>query len=696
MDRTYRFRTSLVVALILVVAAVFTIRLFGLQLTEDETDTYSSADTVTYTVNVSAARGEILDRHGTVLVRNRATYNVIINSFPLYNSEDPNGSLLALAETCRKNNIEYQDSLPLSMTSPYTYTLDQLSSGQTYTYKRFLLNRGWDADMTAENLYKKLRQVYRISDEYTDYEARLIMGLRYGLDLPTYAYTDTYTLSEDVSADQLAILKELAIPGMEVTTTTVREYNTSFAAQLLGYVRAMDPDQYENIYKDKGYAMDAKVGQEGLEAAFEEYLHGTDGVKVVTVAADGTVLDEYWEVEPQSGANVVTTIDIGLQEVAEKSLATHIQALAEEKKAAGNMDGYDANAGAAVVMDVRNGEVLTVANYPTYDITDYDYSALLQEEPSPLTNRAMDYAFPPGSTFKPLTAIAAMRAGIPDTTTVDGTGYYTFSDGTTLNCWIWTQSHITHGTLDMRGALAQSCNIYFYTVGMMAAQIGDIQLLINTAESFGIGQDPGSEVPMATFGRMASPEVKKEVYADVVSDADETRWYEADTATASIGQSLTQVTPLQLCRYVTALANKGTLYKATFLRRAVSSDFQYPVKENDYTPVATDLLTQNEWQVIYDGMRLCVTEGTGKKLASYPIAVCAKTGTASHGTGGSDHGAFVCWAPADNPEIAIAIYVEHGASGSNFAGVAEDILDYYFNFQDQVQEIELENEMTED
>ena len=156
------------------------------------------------------------------------------------------------------------------------------------------------------------------------------------------------------------------------------------------------------------------------------------------------------------------------------------------------------------------------------------------------------------------------------------------------------------------------------------------------------------------------------------------------------------MTPLQMCRYVSALANKGTLYKATFLRRAVSSDFQTLVKENDYTPTATGLLSESEWQVIYEGMRLCVTEGTGKGLVDYPIEVCAKTGTAQQGTGGSDNGAFVCFAPADDPEIAIAIYVEHGASGSNFAEVAADIMDYYFNFQYQVQEVELEDEMTED
>lgn len=685
MDRTYRFRTGLVMFLIFLVAAVYTIRLFGLQLTEDEENTYSSADTITYSQRVSAARGELLDRHGTVLVRNRATYNVIINNFALYNSDDPNGNLLALAETCLANGIEYEDSLPISMSTPYTY----IEGAQNYTFKSYLLGRDWDADMTAENLYKKLRKTYRISDEYTDFQARLIMGLRYELDLPTYANAETYTMAEDVSADQLAILKELAVPGMEVTTTTVREYNTGFASQLLGRVAAMSGSQYEDTYEALGYAMDAKVGQEGLEAAFEEYLHGTDGVKVVTVAADGTVLDEYWETEPQSGANVITTIDIGLQEVAEKALAERIQQVAADN-ADGQKDGYDADAGAAVVMDVRNGEVLAVANYPTYDIRDYDYSALLEEDPSPLANRAMDYAFPPGSTFKMITSLAIMRAGISPSATVDGTGYYTFEDGTTLGCWIAKQGG-AHGVLDMRGAIAQSCNIYFYTMGMQAG----IDRIDEAATSFGIGQDSGSEVP-DNSGKLASPELKREVYGPAEGDYDEGGWYSADTATAAIGQSLTQVTPLQLCRYVTAVANKGTLYRATFLRRAVSSDFQTLVQESDHTPVGTDLMTEDEWRVLYEGMRLCVTDGTGQGLADYPIEVCAKTGTAQHGTGGSDHGAFVCYAPADDPEIAIAIYVEHGASGSNFAEVAEDIMDYYFNSKDLVQEVELEDEMTED
>lgn len=694
MDRTYRFRISLVMVILSLVACVYIIRLFGLQLTEDEEAAYNAATTTTYTQTVSAARGEILDRHGTVLVRNRATYNVIINSFVLYNSGQTNSYLLSLAELCRKNGIEYKDTLPLSQTAPYTYILDELSNSAQYNYQQFLLRREWDSDMTAENLLKKLKSVYRIPEEYTDEQTRMVVGLRYELDLPTWAYTDVYTLAEDVTAEELAIIKELAVPGLDVTTTTVREYNTTFAAQLLGHVRAMDSAQYEETYKDLGYAMDAKVGQEGLELAFEEYLHGTDGVKVVTVAADGTVLDEYWKTEPQSGSNVVTTIDIGLQEQAEKALAERIQEVAEENKDTRKKDGADANAGAVVVMDVRNGEVLAAANYPTYDPHDYfdKYAEYSKLEVSPLRNRALDNAYPPGSTFKPITAIAALRYGISPNLTTDDTGQYTkYEDqGYVGNCWIYTANGYGHGTLDMRGALAQSCNIFFYTVG---DQMG-VNNIIPTAESFGVGKDPGSEIP-CEHGQMASKETKAKAFADSPYKNDR-NWYVADDLTAAIGQSVTAMTPLQMCRYTAALANRGTLYKATFLRRAVSSDFQSLVKANDYVPEGTDLLSSSEFQVIYDGMRLCVTEGTGMKLNNYEYAVCAKTGTAQQGTGGSDHGAFICWAPADDPQIAIAIYVEHGASGSNFTEVAQDIMDYYFHSQNLSQEMEIENQMTED
>lgn len=684
MDRNDRYRNGILTFIIIFVAFVYMVRLFTMQLSKDESASYDASNTTTYTQYVPAARGMILDRHGNILVGNRATYSVTLQGFVLYNSDDPNGYLLSLAKTCLKHGIEYEESLPLSKTEPYSYV--ETSDNDMYYYKRFLLGRQWDADMTAENLYKRLRDVYNL-EEYTDEEARLIMGLRYELDLPTYANADAYTVVEDIDAEQLAILKELGIPGMDVVTSTVREYNTKYAAQLLGHVGAMDAEEYEGTYKALGYSMDATVGKDGFEYAFEEYLHGVDGQKVITVTSDGTVVDEYWAVEPQTGANVVVSLDIGLQELAERSLANAIENLAASKTE--DQDGYDVDAGSVVVMNVNTGEVLAAANYPTYDPADYNanYKKMAEAEVTPLANRCLNYAYPPGSTFKPLSAITALRHGYSDSYEVEDTGYYDKYDDYKPRCWIYSQSKTTHGVLDMRGAIANSCNMYFYTVG---DAIG-IDALVEVAESFGVGQYTGSEVP-DNKGTMATKELKKETYT-----GQEGGWYGADNLTAYIGQSLTTMTPLQMCRYCAAMANGGTLYNATFLRRAVTSDFQSQVASNSFTPVATGLLSDYEYTVIKEGMRMTSTEGTAKSVfADYEIEVCSKTGTASHGSGGSDNGAFICWAPMENPEIAISIYVEHGASGSNFATVARDIMDYYFGTQDMAQEISLENEFLED
>lgn len=695
MDRSYRFRSTVVIGIILFVVFAYVIRLFSLQLTVTEENAYGSANTTSYIEYVTGSRGQILDRHGTVLVENRATYSVTLQNFVLYNSDDPNGYLLSLAQACLKNGIEYKDSLPLTYTTPFTYNKEEKSSQDQYYFRKLMLGRGWDSDMSADNLVKLMKEVYKIDESYTDEEARLIMGLRYELDLVTYAMAPTLTVVPDISADQLAILKELSIPGMDVVTSSVRVYNTQFAAQLLGFVGLMDADEYEDTYEALGYNMNAVVGKEGAELAFEEYLHGTVGEKVVTVTSDGTVVDEYWETEPESGSNVIMTIDIGLQEAAETSLAYYIPFLASSKVE--GQGGWDASSGSCVVMDVNTGEVLASANYPTYDPSDRadHYEELLETEGDPLANRALTHALAPGSTFKMITSLAAMRVGIDPEATVDGNGIYMKyaapeDGGYAPRCWYYTASGdtLTHGDVDMRRALSVSCNIYFYTIGEQLAYVAGIEHLVNTAHSFGVGQPTGSEIYEVT-GRMASPEVKAELY-DEYDD-----WYAADTLMASIGQSDTTITPLQLCRYTAALANKGTLYNATFLRRAVSSDFQTLVKAQDPVAAGTDLLSIGEWTVIRDGMYLAgndEAEGTGSKyFLDAPYDVCAKTGTAQHGNSGSDNAAYVCWYPAEDPEIAIAIYVEHGSSGGYWGQVARDVIDYYRESQNLVQEINIEN-----
>lgn len=231
--------------------------------------------------------------------------------------------------------------------------------------------------------------------------------------------------------------------------------------------------------------------------------------------------------------------------------------------------------------------------------------------------------------------------------------------------------------------MANSCNVYFYTVGDML----DIDEIDAVGEQFGFGVSTGSEIP-DNKGILASKANKAALYDNERDQG----WYKADTLMAAIGQSITTATPIQLCRYVAALSTGGTLYNATFLRRAVSSDFQTLVEANKFAPAATNLMSDAEYTVIKEGMVECATDGTAATYFSdFGYSVACKTGTAQHGNGGSDNASFVCWAPADNPEIAVAVYVEHGDTGGFFSNVAKDILTYYFESQDQAQEIEPEN-----
>ena len=239
-----------------------------------------------------------------------------------------------------------------------------------------------------------------------------MISLRYELDLRRYIGTlDTYVLMTDVDALSLAAITELNIPGLNVETSSVRQYNTTLAAHILGTIGKMDGTDWE-IYESKGYAMDAYIGKDGLEQAFEEELHGSDGTRVTTITADGNILEEHYAVDPVAGNNIETTIDLGLQKVAEESLAAKILSLRENGVGVSG-NGKDAEGGAVVVMKVKTGEVLACASYPTYDLSTYNtnYNELAADPYKPFNNRALGLPYPPGSTYKMVTTIAAIDSG---------------------------------------------------------------------------------------------------------------------------------------------------------------------------------------------------------------------------------------------------------------------------------------------
>lgn len=675
MERKIRRRCTAILLLFAMIIGFYSLKMYSIQV-RDVDPNASQISTYTTVSRVKATRGEILDRNGNVLVTNRACYNLVFNNFVLFCSDSPNESLRRLVDLCVEQNIDYIEHFPVTFEKPYEYTLDQLSSDWKSYFRKFLDYQEWDSDMSAAQLMKQLRSAYRIPNTWTDQEVRRVIGLRYELDLRSDLTTlPSYTLVSDVSSEALSAILELNIPGLTVESSTVREYATKYAAHVLGVLGDMDGDQWAK-YKELDYSMDAQVGQSGFEAAFESELHGVDGTKYTTVDANGNVVKEYYKVEPQAGKNVETTIDLELQMAGEDALEKLILDL-RENGIGKDKDGMDVEGGAVVAIEVKTGKVLVCASYPTYDPSAYfdEYNDLLKQDFAPLYNRALMAPYAPGSVFKMVVAIAACNSGKMDNySPITDLGKYTRFESPQPQCLLYTTSNgtQTHGKINMMQALAVSCNYYFYEAGWRTG----ITAIDQVSKNLGLGEATGVELYEDT-GRRANPETKAEVYKD---DPDQSGWYDADTVLMSIGQSENRFTPMQLAVYASALANRGVRYKATFLNRIISADYQSLEQESQPQVMSVCEISDTAFEAYNRGMRMCVTEGSVQPyLGDYPVAVCAKTGTAQHGSTGSDNSSFVCYAPQDDPEIAIAVFVEKGAQSGQLGKVARAILDAYFN-----------------
>ena len=677
----------------LIFAAVlvfFSFKLYDLQVVKTGGST-DNTTTFTTRTRVKAARGDILDTHGNVLVRNRASYDLMINHYVLLTAKGTNNYLLQLVQRCREAGIDYNENFPVSMERPFVYTLDEYNSAWQGYFQTYLHNKELDSDITAPLLVKRLRDRYKIPVDWSEEDARAVIGLRYEMDLRGLVGSlSNHIFLSDVSDEHLSALVELNVPGLSVEKTTVREYNTKYAAHVLGFVGKMNPAQWEQYKKNPDYSMDSEIGQSGLEAAFEEYLHGVDGYRIDTVTTAGELVRSEWEIEPKAGANVEVSIDINLQRAAEEGLDRVITGL----RAAEGEDGDDAEGGAVVAVNVKTGQVLVCASYPTYDLSTYfeNYNEILETEFDPLYNRALLGTYPPGSTYKMSMVIAGIDAGLitSETPIVDKGRFTKYAPGFVVNCLRWTDRHGTHGSINASVALQVSCNYFFYELGDRI----NIASMDRTAKALGLGEPTGIELP-ENIGHRANEETKAKLYPD------DPRFYTADRITAAIGQSDNRFTPMQLAVYTAALANKGTRYKATFLNRVVSADYRSLLAHSEKQVMSTLEISEDAYKAYFTGMRL-VTQKTAdwrgtayNTFKDYPIAVAAKTGTAQSGqTNASDHGTMVCFAPADDPQIAIAVYGEKAGHGSSVTTIAKDILDIYFQVGEVGDVITSENKIS--
>ena len=689
MERMTRLRATILLLIFGVGLIFFAFKLYDLQIIETggKTDNISTFETRT---RVKAARGNILDTNGNVLVTNRASYDLVINHYVLTSSANPNQTLYQLVQLCKRNGIEYTERLPISKQAPYEYTLSEYNTTWQGYFQKFLAERdSIDSDISAPLLMEKLKQSYSIPKEWSEEDARLVLGLRYELSLRQYVGSlSNYVFISDAHSDTLAAVMELSIPGMNVETTTVREYSTKYASHILGYVGAMNAEQWE-VYKEQGYSMDALVGQSGLEQAFEEYLHGVDGTRVDVVTKSGQLVRSYYETEPQAGKNVQVSIDLKLQAIAEDALDITITNLRDPEMNP-EKDGRDAGGAAVVAMDIKTGKVLVCASYPTYDLSTLfeNYTTLLEDKTSPLFNRALQAAYPPGSTYKMSMVVAGIDSGeINSTTPIEDRGVFTKYAGFSPKCLRFTSSGKTHGSIDCTDALKVSCNYFFYVLGDRLP----LSTIDKTAKGLGLGEPTGVELYEAS-GHRANPETKAKLYT-----GDDAKWYRGDQILGAIGQSENKFTPIQLCSYVTTLVNKGTRYKATFLDRVVSSDYRSVFLESTVQVQSEMTISDEAHAAVAEGMRKVanVSGGTAYKIfKDYPITVCAKTGTAQTGIpNSSDNGAFVCYAPAEDPQIAIVVYGEKAGHGSSLGEVAKAILDSYFELGHSSSQVIGENQL---
>ncbi len=690
MERITRLRARIVLIFFLIVSILFGFKLYDLQVVQtggNMDNTY----TFTVTTRVKASRGDILDTNGNVLVGNRASYDLVLNHYVLLTADGTNDHLYRLVKRCQEAGVTYSEHFPISQERPFVYTLDQFNSSWQNNFQTYLAEiAGLDSDISAPLLVQRLREYYKIPVTWTEEEARLVIGLRYEMDLRSCVKNlQLYNFLPDVSDKDLSSIMELNIPGLNVEASTVREYNTEYAAHILGFVGAMTPAQWEQYKDNPDYSMDSEVGQAGFEKAFEKYLHGVDGIREDTVTTTGELVSSRYLVEPKAGSNVEVSIDINLQRIAEDKMEEVILDIRTRPE----VEGHEAEGCAVVAMDVKTGQILTCASFPTYDLSTYfeNYNEILAAKYDPLYNRALLGTYPPGSTYKMSMVVAGITSNtISSETVVYDQGIFNkYGPEFAPKCLYYTNYGMLHEEMTAATALQVSCNYFFYDLADKIA----MKYMDEAAKGLGLGEPTGIELD-ENIGHRANPETKKELYT-----GEKAAWFRADQIVAAIGQSDNKFTPLQLCVYTTTLANKGTRYRATFLNRVVSADYRSLLYENQVSVMSTMDISDDAYAAYSQGMLLVTkkTEWTGTAYSTFkdfPIDVCAKTGTADTNPNFPANGAFVCYAPADDPQIAIAIYGEKAGHGSSLAIIARAMLEAYFDVDEIGDVITYENQLS--
>ncbi len=680
------FRFNIINVLVYLIGIVLIFQLFNLQVVNGQSYREQSNTRLSRVTTIKAARGSILDRTGNELAGVKTENNIEIYKTNIANDE-LNESLLNLVNLLNQYQVQYQDTFPIKI-NPFEFTInnEELANWK----KKYKIAE----EATAEEAFYKFKDKYEIKNENVE-DIRKVISMRYIITTTGYSATKSITIATNVREEVVAQISERNsdFPGISISTKAGRTYLAgSLASHVIGYTGKIKEDEY-NENKDN-YDIDDIIGKTGVEYVFEKYLKGQDGEKQIEMSVDGTITGEYVSKNATAGSDVVLTIDANLQQVTEKSLENCINKI----KSGGFSQTYDAQGGAAVVMNVNTGEVLATASYPTYEpqwfvggISQENWAYLRDDSRHPQLNKATQSTYEPGSTFKMVTAIAGLETGaITTKERINDTGIYK-KYNSEWKCWYYTSYHRGHGYQNVTQALQHSCNYFFYETG---DRMG-IDNLAKYALHFGLGKKTGIELPNEKAGAVAS----KETYSKIRNGA---KMGPGDTLNASIGQGDNNFTPMQIAKYISSIANGGTVVNPTIIKSILNSDNTEVSREEieKYTNEKlgnenTDdgiTISSESIAVAKEGMRMAASEAGGTAyniFKNFNQEVAGKTGSAEAGKdkNGNDivNAWFVCFAPFEKPEVAVVVMIENGGHGNYAAEVARDVLTQYFGINETTE-----------
>ncbi len=654
---------SVCIIITLIFFALFTARLADWQLIHGEEYRRLASRSTAYTVSTDAVRGEILDRNGKGLVTNSTKYQIVIDK--LYADENIlNETILQLISLTEGSGGNWIDVLPINYVNGEFSFMD----GKEKEKQRLFSDEFLNGEFSAAECAEKLRKKYKLETGYSQQDLRNLESVLYNMELEGYSSSKPYIFADGISRSTIDAVSEntQGISGVDVRARLERSASEpDLAPHVLGALGALTEEELNRLDSEgKEYALSDKIGKFGIELAFESELKGSGGSRIVKRDSEGAVVDEIETIDSKPGNTVWLTLDSQLQRVAAESLEENIKAareagIAEQAQTGEDNRGEDCETGAVVMLDVRDFSVLAAASFPSYDLNRYSeygdyYIELSEDENSPMFDRAFSGSFACGSLFKPCVACAALEEKIiTPQTEIFCKQNYDYYPTNIVQCMHY------HGDMDVTSAIAHSCNYFFAETGR---RLG-IEPMYLYAEKFGLGEYTGVEI---------------EESRGTLAGRDSTQWQAGNTVQAAIGQSDNAFTPVQLATYAATLANNGVRMRThlvekltDYQRDKVIADFSAP-KKIDECPISPENI-----KLVQNAMREVTTDGTASSVfGDYKVRIAAKTGTAENS--GSDHTTFMCYAPFENPEVAVAVVIEHGARGKYSMSVAKELLDAYF------------------